>query len=50
LILWLTDRVAGVSTILGQIFSTEEGELNWRPNYIQVGLVFGIRLSVYHCA
>lgn len=31
---WLTGRIAGVSTILGQTFSTDEGELNWRLAFV----------------
>ena len=34
LLWWLTGRIAGVSTILGQTFNTEEGELNWRLAFL----------------
>ena len=39
---WLLGRVAGVSTILGQTFSTAEGELNWRLAFIGGLLLAGI--------
>jgi hypothetical protein len=35
---WLLGRVAGVSNILGQAFSSDERELNWRLAFI-AGLV-----------
>ena len=35
---WLLGRVAGVSNILGQTFSSAEGELNWRLAFL-AGLV-----------
>jgi len=39
---WLLGRVAGVSTILGQPFSTADGELNWRLAFIAGLLLAGI--------
>jgi uncharacterized membrane protein YedE/YeeE len=42
LLWWLLGRVAGVSTILGQTFSTAEGELNWRLMFIAGLLLAGI--------
>jgi hypothetical protein len=42
LLWWLLGRIAGVSTILGQTFSTAEGELNWRLAFVAGLLLAGV--------
>ena len=44
---WLLGRVAGVSTILGQTFSTAEGELNWRLAFIVGLLLAGVGAKLF---
>lgn len=44
---WLLGRIAGVSTILGQTFSTAEGELNWRLAFIAGLLLAGVGAKLF---
>jgi uncharacterized membrane protein YedE/YeeE len=44
---WLLGRVAGVSSILGQTFSTAEGELNWRLAFIAGLVLAGVAAKLF---
>lgn len=39
---WLLGRIAGVSNILGQTFSSAEGELNWRLAFLAGLILAGV--------
>jgi len=44
---WLLGRVAGVSNILGQSFSSAEGALNWRLAFIAGLVLAGLGAKVF---
>jgi uncharacterized membrane protein YedE/YeeE len=44
---WLLGRVAGVSNILGQTFSTAEGELGWRLAFVAGLVLAGVGAKLF---
>src|SRR5512145_2415106 len=44
---WLLGRVAGVSGILGQTFSTAEGELTWRLAFVAGLVLAGVGAKLF---
>lgn len=44
---WLLGRVAGVSNILGQTFSSAEGELNWRLAFLAGLVLAGVGAKLF---